>query len=86
MVPFDQRKRVIESLVYVKGGVYGFDEDDPSELIRKLRPRVFVRGPDYAGMTLPEQAALDEVGCKLVIQPTIKIASSTRILQELRCR
>jgi D-beta-D-heptose 7-phosphate kinase/D-beta-D-heptose 1-phosphate adenosyltransferase len=79
MVPAEQRRRCIEACRYVEGGAVVFEEDDPSSLIRLLRPRVFVRGPDYSGVLLPEQPALNEVGCLLIVQPAVKIASSTAI-------
>lgn len=82
MVPIEQRVRVVSACRYVSEVVV-FEEDDPSSLIRLLTPRVFVRGPDYSGVELPEQAALNEVGCLLVIQSAEKIASSTTICQIL---
>lgn len=65
-VPLKNRAYMLKSNIYVKD-VYVFNEPDPSRLIYKLKPRFFVRGPDYAGVELPESRALEDVGCTLVI-------------------
>jgi cytidyltransferase-like protein len=78
-VPVEQRIRVLEACRYVER-VWVFDEPTPSELILKLRPAYFVRGPDYANKALAEQWALDEVGAELVIFLGGKINSSTRLI------
>lgn len=77
-MPADKRKMMLESIRFVDRVVI-FDEDEPSELIRQVRPDYFVRGPDYSGVRLPEQDALDEAGAVLVIQPVEKIGSSSRL-------
>lgn len=75
-IPLVRRAYVLQSCKYVSDVVF-FNEDNPSELIRKLRPRLFVRGPDYYGVNLLEQAALDEVGARLVIHDIEKIYDSS---------
>ncbi len=70
---------VLESNRWVSEVVV-FEEDDPSELIRRLRPRYYVKGPDYKGVRLPEDAALLEVGTTLLIRPGIRKYSSTELV------
>lgn len=54
-----------------------FNEPTPEELILKLKPTFYVKGPDYAEVLLPEQPALDTVGTTLVIRPGRRIISSS---------
>jgi len=46
-----------------------FDEATPAAAIRALRPRVHVKGGDYADTVLPEAEAVREVGGRVVILP-----------------
>ncbi len=46
-----------------------FDEDSPEELIRQVRPHVYVKGADHAGAEVPEARAIYEVGGELVYLP-----------------
>ncbi len=41
------RTQILSSLIYVDG-VVAFDEDHPFELITKIKPRVLVKGSDWA--------------------------------------
>ena len=84
-VPLMNRAYVLNSCRYVDNVVF-FNEDNPSQLILKLRPIYFVRGPDYAGIDLPEQDALESVGATLIIHNAEKIGSSTKINPSLSRR
>lgn len=46
-----QRYEILEAIRYVDE-VYYFHEDTPYELIRRIKPDVIVKGPDYAGRKL----------------------------------
>ena len=56
-------------------------EDDPRELIRAVRPDVFVKGRDYTRATLPEADLVEELGGVVEILPLIPGRSTTRILE-----
>lgn len=58
-----------------------FSDPDPVRLIAMLKPDFVVKGPDYRGVALPEQQAIDEVGARLVICEDIKTISSTQIYE-----
>lgn len=64
----DDRLEIVGSCGYVNGVVI-FNEDTPAELIRIMRPGVFVKGGDYVASELPEKDACDEVGAEIVIIP-----------------
>ena len=61
-------------------GVAIFDEDTPEEIIRRLRPEVWVKGGDYDGGRLPEAAVLSSWGGQAVVLPYLAGRSTTRIL------
>lgn len=78
-----QRAYVVAAIKYVDR-VVAFSEPTPAELIRRLKPKYFIKGPDYEATkeSLPELDAINEVGTKLIIQPAIKIYSSTELLSD----
>jgi D-beta-D-heptose 7-phosphate kinase/D-beta-D-heptose 1-phosphate adenosyltransferase len=63
-----------------------FEEDDPSEVLRELRPHVWVKGGDYAVADLPERAVLGEWDGQAVIVPYEAGKSTTRMIEELTAR
>jgi rfaE bifunctional protein nucleotidyltransferase chain/domain len=77
------RRRVLESLTCVDEVVV-FDEDDPREALRRLRPDVWAKGGDYDVASLPEAALLPEWGGRVVLLPHLPDRSTTRILDHAR--
>lgn len=76
------RSYVLESNKYVHNVVV-FREEDPSQLIRKLKPAYIVKGPDYINKELAEQAAINAASAHLIIQPINKEYSSTQLIVTL---
>ncbi len=60
-----------------------FDEDDPVELIRALRPAIHVKGGDYAEVPLPEAEAVAEVGGQIVILPLVGGLSTSDVIRRI---
>lgn len=81
-MPLLSRSKVLKACRYVNDVVF-FNEDEPSELIKRLRPRYFVRGPDYSGIVLTESAALEAVGSTLIIHQDTKIHDGSNIIKGL---
>lgn len=79
-VPLLHRIKVLESCKYVNNVVF-FNEDNPGELIKKLKPTFYIKGPDYRNIQLPEQDALDICKTKTIIFPGTKISSSSKIIE-----
>jgi len=77
-VPAEHRIYVLEACKYVSQ-VLVFEENEPSGLILRTKPKVFVRGVDYKGVMLPEKSALDMVGCRLVIHEVPRLGSSRQL-------
>lgn len=76
------RAAVLNACRYVDEVVI-FTEADPSRLILQLKPKFFIRGPDYLGVKLPELDALESVGARVIIQPVDKISSGTELSKGL---
>jgi D-beta-D-heptose 7-phosphate kinase/D-beta-D-heptose 1-phosphate adenosyltransferase len=63
-----------------------FEEDDPSEILRALRPHVWAKGGDYALGELPEAEVIGEWGGRAVIVPYVSGRSTTRLIHEVMAR
>ncbi len=57
--------------------VVAFHEDTSHELVRAIRPYVFVKGGDYTGHRLPEAALVEELGGEVHILPFVADRSTT---------
>lgn len=60
-----------------------FDEDTSSSIISTLRPDVYVKGGDYSDEAIPEAAAIQEAGCRLVILPLVGSASTSNVIERI---
>ncbi len=60
-----------------------FGEETPAELIRRLKPTYFIKGPDYLTQVLPEELACDDVGTHVVIHQANKIQDSSKLVGAL---
>jgi rfaE bifunctional protein nucleotidyltransferase chain/domain len=56
-----------------------FEEDTPERLLEELRPDIWVKGGDYDGRELPEEAVLRRWGGMAVTVPYLDGRSTTRI-------
>jgi rfaE bifunctional protein nucleotidyltransferase chain/domain/rfaE bifunctional protein kinase chain/domain len=81
IVTEDDRAAVLSALECVDA-VVAFDEDTPAEILRDLRPDVWVKGGDYAVADLPEAAVLAEWGGRAVVLPFVAGRSTTRLIEE----
>jgi D-beta-D-heptose 7-phosphate kinase/D-beta-D-heptose 1-phosphate adenosyltransferase len=61
-----------------------FEEDDAAQLIRMLRPHIYVKGGDYVAERLPEAEAVREVGGRIQILPLVEGRSTTGIVNQIR--
>jgi rfaE bifunctional protein nucleotidyltransferase chain/domain len=59
-----------------------FEQDTPVEVLRQLRPDIWVKGGDYAVADLPEAAVLAEWGGRAVVLPFVEGRSTTRLIEE----
>jgi len=80
LVGEDDRAAVLAGLGCVDA-VAVFDEDDPRELLRTIRPDVWAKGGDYAVADLPEAAELAGWGGRAVIVPYVSGRSTSRLIE-----
>jgi D-beta-D-heptose 7-phosphate kinase/D-beta-D-heptose 1-phosphate adenosyltransferase len=64
--------------------VVAFEEDTPIELVRALRPDIFVKGGDYTLDRLPEAPVVRELGGEVRLLPHVEGRSTTNILDRAR--
>lgn len=79
VVPEQDRARMVSELPDVDG-VLIFDEDDPSGVLERLRPDVWVKGGDYRVDELPEAAVVQRHGGEVVIAGLIDGYSTSKLV------
>jgi D-beta-D-heptose 7-phosphate kinase/D-beta-D-heptose 1-phosphate adenosyltransferase len=60
-----------------------FEEETPSEVIRAIRPHIHVKGGDYHAESLPEIAAVREVGAEIEILSLVEGRSTTALIDRI---
>jgi D-beta-D-heptose 7-phosphate kinase/D-beta-D-heptose 1-phosphate adenosyltransferase len=79
----DDRMAVLAALSCIDHLV-AFTEDTPAELIRAVRPHVFVKGGDYQRDTVPEGPLVESLGGAVEILPFLEARSTTGIIERIR--
>jgi rfaE bifunctional protein nucleotidyltransferase chain/domain len=77
--PVADRVRVLRSLRYVDA-VAVFDEDTPAEVLRTLRPHVWVKGGDYSAAELPEAELVQSWDGEVVTVPYLDGRSTSQLV------
>lgn len=83
IVPEQDRAAVLEALEAVDA-VLIFDEDTPVNLMREVRPHVYVKGGDYKVEDLPEAKVARELNAETVILPYEEGYSTTNLIQRIQ--
>jgi len=83
IVPLSYRLEMMAALEFVDF-VTWFEETDPRELLKKIRPDVHVNGAEY-GENCIEAATVREGGGKLYLVPRIETLSTSNIIDKIRC-
>lgn len=78
--PQADRVRILRALACVDDVVV-FDEDTPEQVLRTLRPQLWVKGGDYSGVAVPEAAVLAGWGGRVVTVPFLAGRSTTRLAE-----
>jgi D-beta-D-heptose 7-phosphate kinase/D-beta-D-heptose 1-phosphate adenosyltransferase len=79
----DDRLQVLAALSCVDH-VVTFAEDTPHNLVRAVRPHVFVKGGDYTRERLPEAALVEQLGGTIHILPFVADRSTTNVIERIR--
>ena len=82
-IPLVDRTYVLMSNKYVEN-VLVFTEENPSDLILKVKPKIYIKGPDYKNQAIPEIHALDRVGAQYIVQPDNKDYNSSELIKNLK--
>ncbi|WP_030606438.1 D-glycero-beta-D-manno-heptose 1-phosphate adenylyltransferase [Streptomyces sclerotialus] len=80
IVPAADRVRVLQALGCVDA-VTVFEEDTPEQVLRELRPHIWVKGGDYALTRMPEAEALEGWGGQVMLLPYLDGRSSTKLAE-----
>jgi D-beta-D-heptose 7-phosphate kinase/D-beta-D-heptose 1-phosphate adenosyltransferase len=79
----DDRVQVLAALSCVDL-VVPFGEDTPHELVRAVRPDVFVKGGDYTRDRLPEAGLVEALGGEVRLLPMVEDRSTTGVIERIR--
>ena len=79
----DDRIEVLSALSCVDH-LIAFEEDTPSELIKVIRPDIFIKGGDYSIESLPEAPLVRDLGGRIHILPYVDNLSTTDIIGRIR--
>jgi rfaE bifunctional protein nucleotidyltransferase chain/domain len=82
LVPDDERAELVAALAPVDFVVV-FAELTADELLRQVRPHVYVKGADYRFETLPEAVTAAAVGARVVFVPLVAGHSSSGLAARL---
>jgi D-beta-D-heptose 7-phosphate kinase/D-beta-D-heptose 1-phosphate adenosyltransferase len=77
------RARVLQAFDCVDA-VHIFDGDDPTLPLAELRHDIWVKGGDYGGTELPEAAAVEAAGGRVVLLPYLSGRSTSNIIERSR--
>lgn len=78
-IPLKDRIYLLESIKYIKK-VIPFSEETPCELIIKLQPDIFIKGPDYRNVEIPELKLCEELHIDFKICTGLKKYNSRELI------
>ena len=77
--PAPDRARVLSALAAVDAVVL-FEEDTPTRVLNTIKPDIWVKGGDYSGFELPEEAVLAAWGGQIVTVPYLAGRSTSALV------
>lgn len=83
IVPLAERAELLLALRWVDR-VIGFDAPTPIEVIRAVRPDIWVKGADWRGVETPEATAVREGGGQVVYLELVHGHSTTSLVDRIR--
>ncbi|MBI4770039.1 MAG: adenylyltransferase/cytidyltransferase family protein [Chloroflexi bacterium] len=82
-LPAPDRARLLAALRAVDA-VIPFPEPTAVELVRALRPAIYVKGGDYAHKGLPERPAVEGYGGRVVLLPLLPGRSTSELIERIQ--
>lgn len=83
IVPEKERAIVVAGLECINY-VCLFDEKTPCNVIRKIRPNIWIKGADYRGVEIPEKSVIEEYGGNIDFVDMVDGCSSTNIIEKIK--
>ena len=83
LVPAAERARLLAALAPV-AAVIVFEEDTADNLLRALRPDIYVKGGDYNDKPLPERATVEAYGGQVRLIEYLPGHSTTSSIEKIR--
>ncbi len=83
IISLQHRLEMVAAIEFVHF-VTWFEEDDPRELLRQVRPDVHVNGAEYRGCCV-EQETVEDLGARHYFVERIPTLATTRIVDKIRC-
>ena len=78
-ITIDKRLSVIESIKYVSETIV-FDEDNCCRVLELIKPDIYIKGPDYKGVKIPEYKICLKYNIKYIVMNDEKIMSCKNLL------
>ena len=83
IVPARERARLLAALEPVDAVII-FDSDTADDLLRTLKPEVYVKGGDYAHKDLPERSTVAAYGGRVALIEYLPGHSTSELIQRIR--
>lgn len=83
ITPQEERAEILDALKPVDIVVV-FEEDTPTELIKKVRPNVLVKGGDYTLEQIVGADLVKSTGGEVIVIPYVKDKSTTNLIEKLK--
>ena len=83
LVPAEERARLLAALRPVSAVVI-FDDDTAENLIRALKPDIYVKGGDYAYKPLPERALVESYGGQIQLIDYLPEHSTSNLIARIK--
>lgn len=79
-IPLEHRIYILNSIKYIDK-VLTFSEKNACELIKRIKPDYFIKGPDYKDIIIPEQLTCNENNIIYKTSPQTKKYSASSLLK-----
>jgi cytidyltransferase-like protein len=85
IVPFKQRKAVLEAIKYIDVVVESIDSDrSVCKTLEQLQPEIFAKGGDRFINEIPEKEVCDKLGIRIIDGLGNKIQSSSDLMNKIK--
>ncbi len=83
LIPAGERARLLAALAPITAVII-FDEDTAENLIRAIKPDIYVKGGDYAHKPLPERALVESYGGQIMLIDYLPDHSTSNLIARVK--